>query len=295
MLLNFAAHLRAVEGKSRRTTDTYRSDVNGLLSFLADAHPDLAIADLQVIHLDAYLIDQEARGIAASSRRRSIFAIRSFLAYATGRAGQPTIAHQIRPPTVASAKTDVFTPAEIAQILTYARAQTTLRGQLAAAITVTVWATGLRLSELVALKIANVDLDGRRLTVIGKGDKQRRVPIPQPLADTLGLYLSQIRPRLPGTEYLFSNPNSQPSGPHHGKIAPWVMERLVSDLCQEAGVASKTNLHKWRHTYATTVLRKSGDLHTVQRLLGHTSIQTTLRYLHLVDDDLRAAVDKAFE
>ena len=295
ILRAFAAHLRAVEGKARQTAADYAKDGRYFLEFLGREYPDLTLNDIDPSHIVAYLVDQEDRGRAATTRRRSVFALRSFLAFAADSPTSKQAAHGVKPPKATSPKTDVYTDTEIERILAHGEAQTSLRGRLARAIVVTVWSTGLRRSELTELKRASVDMDARRLTVVGKGDKQRRVPIPRPLVETLTEYLAEIRPQLPGDDYLFANPNSQIGGAHYGRMSKWTLSDLVSKHCKNAGVTSKINLHKWRHTYATTVLRKSGDLQAVQRLLGHSAIQTTLRYVHMVDDDLFTAVDKAFE
>lgn len=294
VLRAFAAHLRAAEGKSPRTAADYAKDGRYFLEFLGREDPNLTLDDVKSSHIIAYLVDQEDRGRVASTRGRSIFGLRSFLSFAATSPSAQRAAHDVKPPKTRSPKTDVFTETEIQRILEYGKEQTSLRGRLAHAIVVTLWSTGLRRTELTSLKLSSVDLDARRLTVIGKGDKQRRVPIPRLLVETLTEYLDEVRPQLPGDDYLFANPNSQPGGAHYGKVSEWTLSELVSTHCENAGVTSKSNLHKWRHTYATTVLRRSGDLQAVQRLLGHSAIQTTLRYLHMVDDDLFTAVDKAF-
>jgi site-specific recombinase XerD len=290
-----SASLRAVEGKALRTADSYAEDAKLLLQYLDRAAPGIALGQLTLAHIVAYLVDQEDRGRVATTRRRSIFAIRSFLNFTANTTGRDTVAHAVTPPKAGETKTAIYTQGDIQRLLAHGRTQTTLRGRLAYTILVTAWSTGLRRSELAALKLGDVDLEARRLTLIGKGDKQRRVPIPHHLVELLDQYLTDVRPHLPGEVFLFANPNSQPAGPYYGSISEWTLAKLITGFCVDAGVEGKTNMHKFRHTYATTVLRAGSDVHTVQRLLGHSAIQTTLRYLHLVDDDLRAVVDKAFD
>jgi site-specific recombinase XerD len=119
------------------------------------------------------------------------------------------------------------------------------------------------------------------------------VPIPPSLGSILNDYLGHARPRLPDSDYVFANPRSL-SGKWRGRIANKAIATLIASLSEGCGVPGNHHPHRWRHTYATTLLRRGADLHTVQRLLGHASINTTVRYLHMLDDDLRAKVHNVF-
>ena len=124
---------------------------------------------------------------------------------------------------------------------------------------------------------------------------ERLVAIPPTLGRILQHYVDDIRPDLGGSEYFFINPNTYPNayanGRRAGRFSSRSLDDLVRALSKGSGVPGRHHPHRWRHTYVTSLLRCGADLHTVQRLLGHASINTTIRYLHMVDDDLRDKVD----
>ena len=120
------------------------------------------------------------------------------------------------------------------------------------------------------------------------------VPIAPPLVPILEDYVCALRPAVPKSAFFFVNPSAQKGGRSAGRFGPWSVTVLVRDAGTGAGVSGRHFPHRWRHSYATSLLRRGADIHVVQRLLGHSNIATTTRYLHLSDADLAAAVDKAF-
>jgi integrase/recombinase XerD len=154
--------------------------------------------------------------------------------------------------------------------------------------------TGLRRNEIAMLRLDQVDLDARRISLVGKGDKARIVPIAPPLVPILDDYVGTLRPGRPTSAFFFVNPSSQRGGTNAGRYGPMSVSVLVRAAGTGAGVSGRHFPHRWRHSYATSLLRRGADIHVVQRLLGHSNIATTTRYLHLSDADLTDAVDKAF-
>ncbi len=142
------------------------------------------------------------------------------------------------------------------------------------------------------LRTEEVDLEARRISLVGKGRKPRVIPIPHLLADVLREYLDELRPKLPESSYLFANPRGNRS--LRGRYGPRALHNLVVEAGISAGVAGRHFPHRWRHTYATSLVRRGEDIHVVQRLMGHSNIATTSRYLHLSDADLLEAIDRAF-
>ncbi len=120
------------------------------------------------------------------------------------------------------------------------------------------------------------------------------MPVPAALAPILDDYLSRVRPELPGSAYVFANPHSFPGRGYDGRYNPRSVHDLVIAAGRGAGVAGPHFPHRWRHTYATSLIRRGVDVSKVQRLLGHSRLATTERYVHLVIEDLAAAVDEAF-
>jgi integrase/recombinase XerD len=154
--------------------------------------------------------------------------------------------------------------------------------------------TGLRLSELVHLRLDQVDMESRRISLVGKDRKPKVVPIPPALVPVLSEYHTVIRPTLPASPYVFANPRPISGRQYHGRYGPRSVATLVEDAGRAAGVDGRHFPHRWRHSYATSLLRRGLDIHPVQRPLGHSAITTTTRYLHLDDTDLAEAVDLAF-
>ena len=118
------------------------------------------------------------------------------------------------------------------------------------------------------------------------------VPFPHLLADALREYVANVRPSLPGSEYIFANPRGNRR--LRGRYGQRAVHDLVCEAGTSAGVGGRHFPHRWRHTYATNLLRRGVDIHVVQRLMGHSNIATTTGYLHLVDADLLDAVDRAY-
>ncbi len=113
--------------------------------------------------------------------------------------------------------------------------------------------------------------------------------LPAPLVPVLYVYLDEVRPQLPASDLLFVNPRGY--GIHHPhRFEQAALGREVELAGLGAGVPGRHHPHKWRHTYATELVRAGVDIHVVQRLLGHASIRSTVGYTHLVVDDLRATV-----
>ncbi len=116
--------------------------------------------------------------------------------------------------------------------------------------------------------------------------------IPRLLADVLREYIDEVRPRLPASTYLFANLRGNRS--LRGRYGARALHNLVVEAGTGAGVTGRHHPHRWRHTYATSLVRRGEDIHVVQRLMGHSNIATTSRYLHLSDADLLEAIDRAF-
>jgi integrase/recombinase XerC len=168
----------------------------------------------------------------------------------------------------------------------------TLLGLRDLAILEVLYSCGLRVSELEALDASHIDFEERLVTVIGKGDKERIVPIGRTALNALGAYLektSDIR-RKAGTELphapLFINHRGQ-------RLTGRSMARIIKRYAREAGLSPEVSPHAMRHTFATHLLDGGADLRSVQELLGHESLSTTQKYTHVSMDRLMEIYDKA--
>ena len=126
--------------------------------------------------------------------------------------------------------------------------------------------TGLRRNEVSMLRLDDVDLLARRISLVGMGYKARIVPIAPPLVPILDDYLATLRPGKPKSAFFFVNPSSQKGGTNAGRYGPMSVSVLVRAAGTGAGVSGRHFPHRWRHSYATSLLRRGADIHVVQRL-----------------------------
>jgi site-specific recombinase XerD len=295
LLAAFDTHLRLTLGRSERTAQTYGVHVRTFCRYLEEHHRGVTLLDAKTMHVKAFLLHQAARGLAPASRANQGCALRALFAFLVE---EDLVRHNpaegVRLPSRGSERTEVYSEDEADTIIGWAADQDSIRWRVGHVVLATFRYTGLRLTELVTLRLDQVDLSTRRISVIGKGDKPRTVPIPPVLVPVLTDCLNVIRLALPASQFFFANPGSSPTGRYHGRYCPRSVQDLVQDAGEQAGVAGRHFPHRWRHSYATSLLRHGVDIHKVQRLLGHSNINTTIRYLHLNDADLADAVDLAF-
>ena len=294
MLLDgYDAHLQLLENRPKTTADTYRSHLKGFLRYLATVHPSVTLSGVTPFHVRAWLLHEATRGIAPITRSNDLFALRSFYRFLIAEGlNETNPAVLVTLPSPVRSRVEFYSDPEADAIIEWASAQPGLRWQVGRVLLLTLRYTGLRMKELVNLRTEEIDLDARRISLVGKGRKPRVVPIPHLLADVLREYLEALRPKLPASPYLFANPRGNRS--LRGRYGPRALHNLVVEAGTSADVAGRHFAHRWRHTYATSLVRRGEDIHVVQRLMGHSNIATTSRYLHLSDADLIDAVDRAF-
>ena len=149
------------------------------------------------------------------------------------------------------------------------------------------YATGLRVSEVVALRPADLYLDEGYLTCVGKGDKQRIVPIGRDAADWVSRYIREARPALArrGSPWLFVN--ARDGGPL-SRVGFW---KVLKEYGLKGGITSQLSPHVLRHSFATHLLERGADLRAIQVMLGHADLSTTQIYTHVLEARLRAIYD----
>lgn len=298
---DYTAWLAGTAALAASTTGSYRGYVRDYLTWLAGQHPETPARRAARAHLEGYLAHLRRRGSSAATRRVALHALRSFYRWLLGRADTPAAA--VRRPRARPPVTNPYTEAQADAILATtatSSAHTALadsgaadvaRLELARVVLATLRWTGLRSHELCGQPLAGLDLDAQQLTVIGKGHRQRVVPFPDVLGEHLEHYLTYIRPQLPSSPLLFANPHAQtPTGVLTG--------RALLEICRRhgarAGVPGVHTALRWRHTYATLTLARGMDQHTLARLLGHSRIETTQRYLALDTGQLTVALHRAY-
>lgn len=293
LLDGFERYLLGIERSAIRTADTYRKHAAYFVSEVQASGQRATDVGPQDIRR---FIAARSGDWSGSTARVAVFALRKFYGWLRQEAALvENPAATVKAPRARHAPREAYSGREADAIVASAGEASDVRGRFDHVVLTTLRYTGVRVSELTSIRVDDVRLEERKLDVVGKGGKHRRIPLPWPLVTALDEYLSELRPQLPASRLLLASPDSYADARYFGAIAPRAVFDCTVKYGERAGVPGKHHPHKWRHTYATTLLRRGVDLHTVQRLLGHSSIATTVLYLHLVDDDLRDAVDKAFD
>ncbi|PYF01213.1 integrase/recombinase XerD [Rhodopseudomonas faecalis] len=299
----FLDMLAAEQGAGQNTLDAYRSDLEDLAAFLGHAQTSLAGADTHVLR--AYLIDLDSRGYKSSSVARKLSALRHlfrFLLAERIRADDP--AAILAGPKRGRGLPKVLSIAEVDRLLTTAKTMADAPGSTAQRMRAAriycllevLYATGLRVSELVSLPIAAARRDARMIAVRGKGNKERLVPLNESAKQAMAHYLAALAAhddgrqgeaprRAPPPKWLF------PSSGDSGHLTRQHFARELKELAVAAGLSPRLiSPHVLRHAFASHLLHNGADLRIVQTLLGHTDISTTQIYTHVVEERLKSLV-----
>ena len=291
----FLDMLAAERGAGANTLSAYGRDLADLAAYLRERGGTLSRATTD--DLRGYLGSLAARGFKSSSVARRLSAARQLyrFLYAEGRRADDPAA-VLEGPKRARALPKVLSVAEVDRLLAQARAAMSkdeqalpqrLRAVRLNCLLEVVYATGLRVSELVALPTAAARRDQRMLVVRGKGGKERLVPLNEAAKRAMADYLALLKKteRTAQSKWLF------PSFGGSGHLTRQHFARELKALAAEIGIApSRLNPHVLRHAFASHLLHNGADLRVVQTLLGHADISTTQIYTHVLEDRLKSLV-----
>ena len=270
----FLNYLALERGYSRHTISAYRSDLEKFQAFLEEEGKGLEEVGLEdLLRFAARLTEW---GYAPSSRMRVLSALRSFFRFLVVEEGWPTNpAELLELPRQKRKLPRVLTESEVAALLRLPRPTTPL-GKRDRALLELMYATGVRVSEVVGIRLGDLDLEERLLRVLGKGSRERVVPFGEAAQYALADYLSHGRPRLlkGSTDRLFLNRNGRPLS----RVGVW---KVLKGYAAKIGLQNRVHPHILRHSFATHLLKRGCDLRALQELLGHASITTTQMYTHL--------------
>ncbi len=290
----FLDMLAAERGGARNTLAAYARDLADLSAYLGEARR--SIADASTEDLRGYLSSLDRRGFASASVARRLSAIRQLyrFLYAEGkRADDPSAI--IEGPKRGRALPKVLSIGDVDRLLTDARTAIDqaaepgekLRAARLACLIEVLYATGLRVSELVALPISAAAQNARMLVVRGKGDKERMVPLNDAAKTTMRDYLALLAEagRDKKSKWLF------PSFGESGHLTRQHFARDLKTLAAASGLrADAVSPHVLRHAFASHLLHNGADLRVVQTLLGHADISTTQIYTHVLEERLKSLV-----
>jgi integrase/recombinase XerD len=278
-------HLRVERAMARNTLEAYARDLNALAAQVGgEIEPGAVGAD----HIAAMMVSNARRGFGARSSTRQLSALRGFFRFLLRERVVPEDPTAlIDRPKLARKLPRVLSLAEVERLLA-APDSTTDAGACHSAMLQLMYASGLRVSELCGLRLADVDLQRGLVAALGKGGKRRLVPFGEVALEHISRYVSEVRPRLApaGATALFVSPR----GRHFRREVFW---RIVRKYAVVAGIVPLPSPHKLRHSFATHLLRGGADLRAVQAMLGHADLGTTEIYTHLTQDHVRAAHAKS--
>ena len=296
----FLDMLAAEQGAGANTLDAYRRDLNDLSEFLASNSQDFVGAETQALR--NYLSRLDTRGFKSSSVARRLSAMRHLFRFLLNERIRPDDpAAILSGPKRGRGLPKVLSIADVDRLLSRAKAlaetaesspSRRLRAQRLYCLLEVLYATGLRVSELVALPLSASRREARMIVVRGKGNKERLVPLNEASRRAMAEYLAAREAlkqtsskNAAGSKWLF------PSFGESGHLTRQHFARDLKELAASAGLAPRlVSPHVLRHAFASHLLHNGADLRIVQTLLGHTDISTTQIYTHVVEERLKSLV-----
>ncbi len=275
----FLDFLAVEQDYSENTIAAYRNDLSQFARFLARMEsPITAWTEVKKDDIVNYIMHLKEREYTSSTVARKVAAIKSFFHFllAGGVIGEDPTA-TLESPKVKKRLPKALSHDLVNRLLAEAGKSSTPKGQRDKALLELLYATGMRVSELVLLNIDDVNLTKANVQCLGKGNKKRTIPIYDRAVQALGEYLQKGRPRLvkdPNEKALFLN--------HRGKrLTRQGLWLIIKHYADEIGIGSEVTPHTLRHSFATHMLSGGAGLREVQKLLGHANISTTQVYTHL--------------
>jgi integrase/recombinase XerD len=284
VLKEYKTFLQLEKSLSSNTVAAYLSDIEKLLVFLSDAHVDFL--QVTIAHLQDFFIDLAELGISPRSQARIVSGIKSFYGFLilTNKLEEdPTELLEL--PKIGLHLPEVLSVEEINSIVDVIDLSTP-EGQRNRAMIEMMYGSGLRVSELIDVKLSNIDLEHSFIKVDGKGSKQRLVPLSEESEAQMKLWLlirNEMVIQKGFEDYLFLNRRG-------AKLTRVMIFTIVKQLAQLAGIKKNISPHTFRHSFATHLLEGGANLRVIQQLLGHESIMTTEIYTHIDVELLRDTV-----
>ncbi len=281
----FLGHLESERGLSRNTIDAYQGDLERFSRSLPLDHR----ADVRLIRereVFQFMVQDRREGRDPVSTRRALAALRTFFRFLVLLGVSPgNPARLLDTPRTWHHLPSVLQPEEVSRLLEAVRAFPSLNPLRDRALLELIYATGLRVSEAVHLKLSSIHWEIEVLRTIGKGGRERIVPLTRTAQSALKEYLEKERPKRAGaraTELIFLSRGGRALGRE-------VVAALIRRAARRAGIAGRVTPHTLRHSFATHILAGGADLRAVQELLGHAKIETTEIYTHIERSELKKA------
>ena len=281
---NYVRYLKLERNYSSNTIEAYQRDLRYLLQFAEEQ--GLALADVELEHLEQFAVGLHEKGIGARSQARILSGVRSFYRFMVLDGYMEEDPTELLPsPQIGQYLPEYLSVKEVDK-LESAINLSKWEGQRNKAIIEVLFSCGLRVSELVSLKLSDIFEEEKFVRVLGKGNKERLVPIsPKAIQELHYWYIDRNLMKIkPGEEdYVFLNRR----GAHLTRTMILIM---IKQTAKDAGIQKTISPHTLRHSFATALLKGGADLRAIQAMLGHEDIGTTEIYTHLETSDLRKEI-----
>jgi integrase/recombinase XerD len=283
---SYVTYLRDVKRMSPNTVESYARDLSALAGFAESRGTTVDALDRK--DLEAFVRSLMASGLSPRSVARAVACVRGFYRFAAvedKRDASP--ADDLRAPRAWPALPKFLSLEEVDRLLAQPDTSTP-RGLRDKALIEVLYATGLRVSELVSLKTNNLHLDEGYLTCVGKGSKERIVPVGHEAAEWLKKYLSSGRRALVNGSSPWLFVNARDGGPL-SRVGFW---KVLKEYGIKSGISHELSPHVLRHSFATHLLERGADLRAIQVMLGHADLSTTQIYTHVLEARLWSVYDR---
>ena len=292
---NFLNYLRVEKGFSSNTTSAYANDLNQLATFAEDASAKKSIKTPTWMAFDrpamlSYLLNLKERGYAVTTVARKVAAAKSFFGFMVAEGKIKTDPMEnISSPKVGKDLPETLTVSQVRALIDQPAKSTAPEAKRDRAMLELLYASGMRVSELVGLDLGDIDIKNGFVRPFGKGKKERMVPVYPQAAQSVDAYIKEVRPHFvhSSTEKaLFVNQRGE-------RLTRQGLWQILKGYAKNIGLEKQVKPHTLRHSFATHMLNGGADLRSVQELLGHANISTTQIYTHLTSEHVRQAYDKA--
>jgi integrase/recombinase XerC len=289
----YSNHLRHDRNLSENSIRAYLADLESMLNHINQLGIT-EFAQLELNHLRSWLANLQSRGAARASITRRVVSIRAFTYWGAKHGWLPRdIGRDLvapKPERILPEILDITSASQVVEALHQRAIEEPTPGNIRdLAIVEVLYASGIRVSELTGLELSSIDYERSTLRVIGKGNKERVVPIGGPAMRAIDRWIKEARPKFLS--------NQSESALFIGARGKRIDQRVVRDIVYEAteslGDRERLGPHALRHSAATHLLEGGADLRTVQEILGHSSLATTQIYTHVTEERLKQAYQQA--
>lgn len=287
LIKHYTDYLRLELSLSENSIESYKHDVTLFMQYIENSNNTKSLDDISYDTIESFLEEIYRLGLSSVSQARILSGLKSFYRYLNQEKicnNNPTSV--INTPTIARHIPDVLTFEEILKMIDEIDLSTVF-GHRNKAIIEVMYSCGLRVSEVISLKISNIYFEDGFVKVYGKGDKERLIPICHETINTLLLYMKQCRvhqhiaPKYSDIVFISNRGTS---------LTRQSVFLIIKSAAEKAGIKKEISPHTLRHSFATHLLEGGADLRAVQQMLGHSNITTTEIYTHVSDEHLRKVI-----